>query len=84
MAEDSRWNRKTFPMKPHAAIICGMHDSGKTVFILDLLEGTYRGVFRQVIFLCPSILDNKTYLSRAWIDPGERLHEWLQALFDIL
>lgn len=71
---------------PHMATICGRPDSGKTRFVLDLLEGPYRGVFQHVIFLCSLVQDNKTYFSRPgiWTDPeillvnpGERLHKWL-------
>ena len=69
------------PTDPHAAVIVGQTGCGKTVFCLDLLEGPYRGVFRHIVFLCPTILHNKTYKDRTWIwadpevyviDPGER------------
>lgn len=81
-----------FPKTPHAAIICGMPESGKAKFIMDLLEGPYRGVFRHVIFLCSGVSDNKTYQARLWVwadpevyivDPGVQLHEWIGTFFDL-
>ena len=81
------------PTDPHSAIICGQTGCGKTVFILDLLEGRYRGVFRHIVILCPTIRHNATYQNRPWIwtdpevyiphnpDPGERLHDWLRVLY---
>ena len=80
------------PTDPHAAVIVGQTGCGKTVFCLDLLEGPYRGVFRHIVFLCPTILHNKTYKDRTWIwadpevyviDPGERLHDCLRALYQV-
>ena len=78
------------PTDPHSAIICGQTGCGKTVFVLDLLEGPYRGVFRHIVILCPTARHNKTYQERSWIwkdpeifivDPGERLHDYLHALY---
>ena len=78
------------PTDPHSAIICGQTGCGKTVFVLDLLEGPYRGVFRHIVILCPTARHNKTYQERSWIwkdpeifivDPGERLHDYLRALY---
>ena len=63
---------------------------GKTVFILDLLEGPYRGFFRYIVVLCPTIEHNKTYKQCPWLwtdpevyilDPGERLQDYLQAFY---
>ena len=73
------------PTTAHSAIICGQTGCGKTVFILDLLEGRYRGVFEHIVILCPTVKYNQAYHSREWvwnddeiyiIDPGEKLHEW--------
>ena len=78
------------PRDPHSAIICGATGCGKTVFVLDLLEEHYRGVFRHIVILCPTVRHNKTYRSRAWLwtdpevyilDPGERLHDYLRAFY---
>ena len=78
------------PTDPHSAIICGQTGCGKTVFVLDLLEGPYRGVFRHIVILCPTARHNKTYQERSWIwkdpeifivDPGEQLHDYLRALY---
>jgi hypothetical protein len=78
------------PKDPHAALVCGQTGCGKTVFLLDLLEGPYRGIFRHIVILCPTVRHNKTYQSRPWIwsdpevyivDPGERLHDYLRAFY---
>ena len=47
------------PKYPHCAIICGQTGCGKTEFVLDLLEGRYRGVFSHIVILCPTIRWNK-------------------------
>ena len=75
----------------HSAIVCGLTECGKTVFVLSLLEeGPYRGFFRLVVILCPTIEHNKTYEQCPWfwtdtevyvLDPGERLHDYLRAFY---
>ena len=80
------------PKDPHSAIICGQTGCGKTVFVLDLLESHYNGVFQHIVILCPTIKYNKAYQEREWIwtdkeiyliDPGERLQDWLRFFFEI-
>ena len=86
-ASSPSYIRAPLPLSPHSAIICGQTGCGKTVFVLDLLEGPYRGVFDHIVILCPTIRHNTTYQGRTWIwgdpeiyivDPGERLHDWLR------
>ena len=69
---------------------CRQTGCGKTAFILSLLEGPYRGIFRHVVVLCPTIEHNKTYKQCPWLwtdpevyvlDPGERLHDYLRAFY---
>ena len=55
------------PKYPHCAIICGQTGCGKTEFVLDLLEGEYRGVFEYIVILCPTIQWNRAYKNREWI-----------------
>ena len=72
------------PKGAHSAIVCGQTGCGKTVFVLSLLEeGPYRGFFRHIVILCPTIEHNKTYKQCPWLwtdpevyvlGPGERLH----------
>ena len=80
------------PSSPHSAITCGQTGCGKTVFILDLLEGPYRGVFHHIVILCPTMRYNRTYQECPWVwsdpevyvvDPGERLHDYLRAFYQI-
>ena len=52
---------------PHCAIICGQTGCGKTEFVLDLLEGVYRGVFEHIVIFCPTIQWNRAYKNREWI-----------------
>jgi Rad3-related DNA helicase len=81
-----------FTKEPHAAIICGMTGCGKTEFALDLLEDPYAGVFEHVVILCPTVKYNQAYLDRSWVwlddevyvlNPGERLHDYMRALYQI-
>ena len=89
-AGSSQLSINLLPKNPHSAIVCGQTECGKTVFILDLLEGPYRGFFRNIVVLCPTIEHNKTYQQCPWLwtdpevyvlDPGERLHDYLRAFF---
>ena len=82
----------SLPTSPHSAITCGQTGCGKTVFALNLLEDHYRGVFHHVVILCPTIKHNKTYQNCLWIwagpevyviDPGERLHDCLSAMYQV-
>jgi hypothetical protein len=50
----------------HSAIACGATGSGKTKYILDLLETEYRNFFTYVIIICPTLINNSTY-SRDWL-----------------
>ena len=87
------------PRKPHSALICGQTGCGMTQFVLDELlhpdHGYYRDDFEVIFILCPTWKRNRTYLERPWlwrgthasrflfIDSGERLHNWLRALFGV-
>ena len=66
----------------------GVTACGKTEFLLRLLETEYKRHFEFMVILCPTILDNKTYLSRKWIlddknvfivcDMKGKLNEWIK------
>ena len=66
----------------------GVTACGKTEFLLRLLETEYKNHFEFIVILCPTILDNKTYLSRKWIlddknvfivcDVKGKLNEWIK------
>ena len=49
---------------PHSAMFVGVMACGKTEFLLKLLETVYKNHFELIVILCPTILDNKTYLFR--------------------
>ena len=51
----------------HSAIICGATGSGKTEFLLDLLEREYRIFFKYIIIICITWRYNKAYLNRKWL-----------------
>ena len=77
-----------FPKFPHSAMFVGATACGKTEYLLQLLETKYRNHFEFIVFLCPTISDNKTYLSRKWIfddknvfivcDIDGKLNEWIK------
>ena len=76
------------PKFPHSATFVGVTACGKTEFLLRLLETIYKSHFEFIVILCPTILDNKTYLSRKWIfddknvfivcDIEGKLNEWIR------
>jgi len=87
------------PREAHSAIIYGQTGFGKTQFVLDKLlhpdHGYYRDAFEVIFILCPTCKRNCTYLERPWlwrgphasrfifVNPGERLHDCLRALFGV-
>ena len=52
------------PKFPHSAMFVGVTACGKTEFLLKLPETIYKNHFEFIVILYPTILDNKTYLSR--------------------
>ena len=66
----------------------------KTEYLLRILETEYKNDFEFIVILCPTILDNKTYLSRKWIlnnksvlivcDVEGKLNEWTRLFKDTL
>ena len=57
---------------PHCALVIGKTNSGKTKWILDLLETSYFNAFEAIVIICPTVSKNKTYLERTWVmeDPS--------------
>ena len=80
------------PKYPHSAMFVGITACGQTEFLLRLLETVSKNHFEFIVILCPTILYNKTYLSRKWIlddknvfivcDIEIRSNEWIK-LFKI-
>ena len=80
----------SLPKFPHSAMFVGMTACGKTEFLLRLLETVYKNHFEFIVILCPTISENKTYLSRKWIlndknifivhDMEGQLNEWIKLL----
>ena len=78
----------------HSAIICGATGSGKSEYVLDLLEKEYRNFFKYIIIICPTWRYSKAYLNRKWlfndskhiflINPNELLPKSDDALNDTL
>ena len=76
------------PKFPGSAMFVGVTACGKTEFLLKLLETVYKNHFEFIVILCPTISDNKTYLSRKWIfgdknvfivcDVEGKLNEWIK------
>ena len=52
---------------PHSAMFVGVTACGMTEFLIRLLETICKNYFEFIVILCPTISDNKTYLSRKWI-----------------
>ena len=77
------------PKFPHSAMFVGVTACGKTELLLHLLETEYKNHFELIVILCPTILYNKTYLSRKWIlndnvfivcEAKGKLNEWIKLL----
>ena len=75
------------PKDPHCALFIGQTGGGKTVFCLELLETYFKGVFKHIVIICPTINDNKTYQEKRWIHtdpeiypiiPGKHFNETLE------
>ena len=76
------------PKFPHSAMFVGVTACSMTEFLLQLLETKYKNHFEFIVILCPTILNNKTYLSRKWIlndknvfilcDLEGKLYEWIR------
>ena len=62
-----KYKYMNLPKFPHSAMFVSVTACGKTEFLLKLLETVYKNHFEFIVILCPTILDNKTYLSRKWI-----------------
>ena len=82
------------PKFPHSAIFVGCTNAGKTEYLLRILETEYKNHFELIVILCPTILGNKTYLSRKWILDDKnvfivcnvegKLSEWIRLFKDPL
>jgi Cdc6-like AAA superfamily ATPase len=70
-------------------LITGMTNSGKTHFVLDLLQKEYKNKFDHILIVCPTFEYNKTYDRKfiyrdSDIIPiiiNEKLNEVLEAIF---
>ena len=51
------------PQPPFNMLTVGMTGSGKTQFLLDMLETEYNRVFDYIVIVCPTINWNTTYLN---------------------
>ena len=60
--------------QPHCALIVGKANSGKTKWILDLVETEYRHQFEAIVIICPTLLKNKTYLNKRWIYTDDQVY----------
>ena len=55
------------PKFPHSAMFVGVIACGKTEFLRRLLKTEHKNHFEFMVILCPTVLDDKTNLSRKWI-----------------
>ena len=55
------------PKEPHCGLFVGATGVGKTVFVLDLLENTYKHYFDYIVIFCSTLTNNKTYRERKFV-----------------
>ena len=93
MAGSSQRLISLMPQTDPSATICRQTRGGKTVFILDLLEGPFRRFLQHILVQCPAVRHNKTYQQCFWIwtdpkvyifDPGEHFHDYLRAFYHVV
>ena len=51
------------PEPPFNMLIVGMTGSGKTYFLLNMIETEYSKVFDYIVIVCPTIEWNTTYIN---------------------
>ena len=65
----------------------------KTHLVLELIENQYNKHFDYIIIICLTLWENSTYHAKEWIknddnvwfvDPGDRLFEWIKKLSELL
>ena len=72
----------------HTALFSGQAGCGKTHLILNLLESEYKDHFEYIVIIYPTLLWNRTYLTRSFIrvpgvfliEPGDKLFELIEML----
>ena len=72
----------------------GCTNAGKTEYLHRIPETEYKNHFEFIVILCPTILDDKTYLSGRWIlddknvfivcDGEGKLKKWIRSFKDTL
>ena len=75
-------------------MLVGCTSCGKSEFLVRLLETEYENHFEFTVILCPTIAENKTYLSRKWIIDDKnvfivcevegKLNEWIKLFKNML
>jgi GTPase SAR1 family protein len=56
------------PQPPFNMLLVGMTGSGKTRFLLNMIETEYHQVFDYIIIMCPTIEWNTTYITWSHLD----------------
>ena len=88
--EDGRF--VSCPRTPIRLLFVGRHDAEKRPSSWPSSKAPTGGVFRHIVVLCPTIEHNKTYKQCPWLwtdpeifvlDPGERLHNYLRAFYQV-
>ena len=60
--------------EPHTAIFTSQTGSGKTHFVLDLIEKEYNKHFDIFITICPTLRENSTYHTKEGIKNDDNLY----------
>ena len=76
--------------KPHTSIFIGQTSCEKTHLVLELIEKEYNKHFDYMVIICPTLRENDTCNSKAWIKSNDKvwfvdnLYQWIKKLSELL
>ena len=76
--------------KPHTSIFIGQTSCEKTHLVLELIEKEYNKHFDYIVIICPTLRENDTCNSKAWVKSNDKvwfvdnLYQWIKKLSELL
>ena len=75
---------------PHTGIFIIQTGCGKTHLVLELIEKEYNKHFDYIVIICPTLRENDTCNSKAWVKSNDKvwfvdnLYQWIKKLSELL